>query len=378
MNQIISEYTCVDCGADVYMGWTFCKQCGGKLEWDSVNEPATENKRENIPPISIISPLSLGDIFSRTIQLISKSFIRYLFISAVLFIPISVLFTVSMDKFYSTVGDTNRVPGFNGFASALEWVILSVFLLVLTYLAGTISVTSIVRSELSGVQLSWQDSLKSGVSVYLWRALGQLSLVTFGFMLTFVIIIFFFSIGNALGGLLFSLPLLLTLFPMIVYFGVKLSFSLTSIVCENCTVLDSISRSWNLVHGSWWRVFGIMFLMGLMTGFAITVVCAPVSFFSFLNFYLEYFNALNSDAGKQDPETLLKSFQSLGLGIGVSTSLNLVLSVLITPIYTTLLYYDLRFRRGEFTTSFPNIENVTEKVKQDDSQEGLDTTVEPT
>ena len=123
-------------------------------------------------------------------------------------------------------------------------------------------------------------------------------------------------IGNLIGAcLLVGLGVGLMAIPIIgipvaIYFGVRWSFVLQSILIEGSDITESLSRSSNLVEGSWWRIFGIMLVVVLILWLL---------------------------------STALSFIPVIGTLIG---------AVVATPIMVaaqTLLYYDLRYRHGGYT-----------------------------
>ena len=124
-------------------------------------------------------------------------------------------------------------------------------------------------------------------------------------------------VGNLIGacllvGLAVSLMAITIIgIPVAIYFGVRWCFILQAILIEGTGITESLSRSSNLVEGNWWRVFGIMLVVGLIVwaiSFGLSLI--PV----------------------------------IGGVIG---------AVVATPIMAaaqTLLYYDLRHRHGGYTT----------------------------
>ena len=61
--------------------------------------------------------------------------------------------------------------------------------------------------------------------------------------------------------LIFIIPVALSLIligmPVVVFLMVRLYFALNALMLEDLTPVDSISRSWRLVEGYWWRTFGV-------------------------------------------------------------------------------------------------------------------------
>ena len=369
-----SEFQCSDCGGDVYRGDKVCQQCGANLEWDTLTEgPGDQVRcrncgaavlpdqsacaacgaalREIATPLTFAS-MTLGDIFSRTIQIIGKVFFRYLSVVAVIFVPVSVLAVLALNQFYSHLGALMRQETSGGIGTTMGMMFLAFGLVGLAYIAGTVAVTTIVRSEIHGTKLGWQDVLASTTGIHFWRAVGQTIVILLGFGAMLLVLAMFLSLFGGSGlKFLLVLAFMLVAFVVVLHIFIRLSFSITAVVCENAGALQGLGRSWSLVWGTWWRVFGIMMLMGLMTRFAIMVVSAPVSLIAFWDFYREYFGMLQVGSGGSNVEMMSRTFESMGFGVGVSMMIDLVLSVLVMPIYTTLLYYDLRSRLGEFDPS---------------------------
>jgi hypothetical protein len=108
-----------------------------------------------------------------------------------------------------------------------------------------------------------------------------------------------------------------------VWLGVLVSLASTALVLEQTTVKHSLQRSWSLVRGAWWRVFGVLALTVLLT----VVVSMLV----------------------QSVFTALVAGVEPGVGSLVVESLGgVVASFLVTPFsaaVTVLLYIDQRIRR---------------------------------
>ena len=110
--------------------------------------------------------------------------------------------------------------------------------------------------------------------------------------------------------------------PVAIYLGIRWSFTIPVIMLEGLGPREAISRSSELVRGTWWRVFGILIVLGLMT--------AVIS--GLLNLVLSFV-----------PEVR-------------GTVANIV-STPLTMIGTILLYFDLRVRAGEY-----NLEMLEEEL----------------
>jgi hypothetical protein len=67
------------------------------------------------------------------------------------------------------------------------------------------------------------------------------------------------SLTVALGSLLYSISIFVSMFLLIIpgiYLMVVLAFTIYAIVSENCSAIDGLKYSMNLVQGRWWATFG--------------------------------------------------------------------------------------------------------------------------
>ncbi len=197
----------------------------------------------------------------------------------------------------------NNVPGLLAL-SIIE-------ILIVTTLAGAF-IYSVPYYYVNG-RVNLQTSLKASQSVYFKLLVDTLGLqiilailLTFGVVLPLLIIPF-------IGALLYM-----------IYFVVTQPV----VVIERLKPIDAFKRSLKLVRGNWWRVFGAT---------AIFVLTAVGTFvLSWLPFYLISL-VLPEEAG------LRGIIQQIGVYIGGTLT--------IPPIYIflTVLYYDLRYRKEDFS-----------------------------
>jgi hypothetical protein len=80
----------------------------------------------------------------------------------------------------------------------------------------------------------------------------------------------FSRLGGLIGlallvALIVGVGFILLIIPGIIFL-VFLSMSVPAFIIERRGVTDSISRSWNLVRGSWWHVFGVIVVAAIIAG----------------------------------------------------------------------------------------------------------------
>ncbi len=367
-------FLCPRCGGSVVQGAAACPLCGEGLDWTGATEAQGRSTQRECPDCGAtvpsdqevcpecgaryaepgerpaIEPMRLGDIFSRTFQLIGRAFTRYLPVAAILGVPMALLLTFGTHRYYSGLADILERQGKEaptGAFSQMAELLLSIPLVVLVFLAGTIFMMVIVWSEINHRHVRWRHALARGVRRFLLPAIGQLALVlcAFGGIGVVLVIVIVVAASVPIIAVL-TIPLMLVIFA---YLYVRWAFALPAIVCEETGVLQSFSRSSAITRHQWWRTFGILLLMSVLTNFAITIITTPVSLIALWDFYREYFKMLGvAGRGTPEPEAFAGMLRAMGMGVGLTLSLELVLSLLVTPVYTTVLYADLRARKGDF------------------------------
>ncbi|MBI1805586.1 MAG: hypothetical protein HYR76_00880 [Ignavibacteria bacterium] len=315
------------------------------------------------PPIL---PMQLGDIFDRIFKLIGKTFTRSAMVAVVILLPVSLLMAFAMEMLFSNLADIIRetaTQGTHGPEQVLSLIgpyllfFASLSLQLLAVLACTIGVTTIASAEMMGSHSSWEEALRKTMGRRFFRALGQILLQFLAAIGLFMIPIFLFVMGKVSGWFVFlGVIALLICIPFIIKLVVQWYFAVTAIAIEDRGVFDSFDRSSFLVSGQWWRVLGIVILMALIIQFAISLVSAPINLIALWGFFSKYFQMIASmKIGKPDPLASAEMLESMGFGFGVVTALAQFLSVLVSPLVTTVLYFDLRARKGEFHQEPPEV-----------------------
>jgi hypothetical protein len=84
--------------------------------------------------------------------------------------------------------------------------------------------------------------------------------------------------GNTPAAVLLGFPLSLTAVAVVVYLYVALSFAPVLIVSERLPVFDAMTRSFALVHNSFWRILSIRMLTWLVVTFIAGAIAVPFEF----------------------------------------------------------------------------------------------------
>ena len=325
-------------------------------------------------------PLTLGDIFEKTFSLIGKTFFRNLCIAVLILLFPIILMAIATDDFYTSLADMKDTihqvqsePGLDmivSILSTLSFFLLATFVFALGVLFAEIAISIVVSQEIFSYPITFWDALSELFNLKWLYGIGQAvlkySIFIGGILIIGIILAIFAALSKMLMGIMVVLCLL-ALIPVIVYIGLKWYFSLTAIAVDDLTVIESLRASWYLVEGYWWRTFGILLLLSILTQFAISIVSLPITFGSMWDVYKEYFTMLGKTGGNINPEMLKNLEKSFGPGIAIGSGISALLSLLVTPVYMVVLYYDLRARENTGTTIQQNPADI-----QDDSQEPID------
>ncbi len=132
----------------------------------------------------------------------------------------------------------------------------------------------------------------------------------------------------------------------LLFFWIRYTFAVPSIVEAGTPAPQSFGVSASLVRGSWWKLLGWRLLFAVMTGFGTGLIITPVAFFTLAPAFLR----LPVDFVPQDLSALQRLAselrQSLWPGVGIVQYAASVLSALIGPVFTTLLYLEMKRRNA--------------------------------
>ena len=310
----------------------------------------------------VIKSMGLGDIFENLFKLTGKTAIRNLIVAAILLLPTSLIFVYGINTFFNAIVNlAKHKDGFGGMSSESFYSLIStfsiygisIFIFTVGTVLATLSITIISANQFAGNKISWVEGLRQTFSMKFWRTLGASIIEGFAaFGILLIPIIVFIALASTKNGVAIFIGVLIILAAIaaIIFVAIRWTFTFTTIAYENIGVIDSLKRSWNLVEGYWWRTFGILILLNILVSFAISIITTPVSFAVMWDIFADLFSKINSNSyNEPDPLEVLKSFSSMGLRIGIISSISSILSLLITPLISVVMYFDLRAKKNEFT-----------------------------
>ena len=240
-------------------------------------------------------PRDLSNIVNETFKVYKANFIRLIAIVAIVEV---ILFAIG--AIVSTIMDRRPVVPFWDWE---EWVVGDVGLLIVSLVIILLS-SFVLYSLMEGalIHAITEQYTKHPVEIvkaytFAWRRIGAL----LGAML--------------LAGIaVIAMAITIIGIPFAVYFGIRWFGIAQAVILEAKSPREALSRSSDLVKNTWWRVFGILIVVGIIAG------------------------AIGSILGI-----------TVGLIPWIGQSLVTMLVMPIGVIGATLLYYDLVFRKEGYS-----------------------------
>ncbi|THA28935.1 hypothetical protein [Streptomyces sp. A1547] len=310
-----------------------CGYPGGPGQWGK--PPAAK------PGVIPLRPLDLGEILDGAVATMRAHWRSVLPITLVVATVIQVISVLVQRYTYADlagVSDPGSQESLEDVLDALGGSMVAVLANAFVQLLGTIVATAMLTMIFSRAVLghgssigeAWRDARPQ-----LPRLLGLTLLTALGGVVIILVMLLpgllLGSVGIAIAGGLAALPLL-------IWLALKFSLASPALMLEKSNVITSLRRSSRLVQGSWWRIFGITALTGLITAFVAAIIVWPLTAVGF---------AIGiADGGM---ESLKNGTAATGWAPLILSAVGAVIAQTITmPIQsgvTVLLYVDQRIRR---------------------------------
>lgn len=305
---------------------------------------------------SHLRPMSLSDLLDGIFWVYRKGFFTFLGAVALISLPFAVVQAIFNFLFYETLPTGSAGLGATINEAAMLFPLLLILLVGLLqgFIAQPIMFGAVVwttAQHMQGNPISIRTAYDYGSS-RMFSMIGVTLLMT---LLVFAVLVVpmllvgcgIFLLGSSFASAMESSGdssvwavllivlvvgvLFLLIMAVWVFLGMRFLFTAQAVVLEGTGPIGAFKRSWGLTRDSFWRVFGITLLVGLL----ITLVSVVVSV------GLSGAMAMASFASREGTMAY-SGIQSL------SVLLNSAVSILIFPFYGiffTLFYYDLRVRK---------------------------------
>ncbi|MDE0637056.1 MAG: hypothetical protein OXI43_14560 [Candidatus Poribacteria bacterium] len=299
-----------------------------------------ENNNQTVT--TAMQPMSFTDILDGMFTLYRHHFRLFLEIAVVYLV-----FAFVIDQMYAFAAFN---LGMEDTLSILFYHLLGTFLLSLLVGGALIYASAHVFLKRD---ITAGDALKQTLQRY-FSLLGSAlfwALVVFS---PFIVIIIVMLSGNMMLQILVFLGAFIIGIPFSIYFGVRWGLYSLPVLFEKTSATKALSRSTELVKGTWWRVFGIMVAIFLIT-FMISFIL-QTSFWAIFNSITG--PTLAEKIGEEPTiwESIRILFVPTPNDIGWSAYLirsfvTLSIAALLMPIGSigsALLYFDMRIRKEAY------------------------------
>jgi hypothetical protein len=298
-----------------------------------------------------LRPLSVGDILSGAFTLIRRNPVATLGIAAIIEILSGIVTTIlswSEERLTHQLQQTiNANPG-NG--TAAGHALGHFFGGFVPYFFLTLVITLIVESILTGMLTGALGRGLIGDKITIgeaWRIARVGSVIAISLLILVIVAAPWLVLGLLVFGLaaakvtagavLLGVVGSIGLIIVTIWIAVRLIVAVPAVVLEQASPVRALRRSWQLVQGNWWRMFGIY----LLTGVVVTVIAFIIEIpFTFVR---------GEISGGGSPLTGLASTAAPNLIAIIVGGIGGVIATTITrPISAgviVLLYADLRMRK---------------------------------
>jgi Membrane domain of glycerophosphoryl diester phosphodiesterase len=212
---------------------------------------------------------------------------------------------------------------------------------VVAFVAGTV-LNGLLIAVLSRAVIGQRPSFGEVWTATRPRLLGLfgltllMGLAAFGVFLLAVVpsVVLAVAEGPVWLSVTMALLLLVGAFVAVVYLGVRWSMAAPAYVLENVSVTGALGRSSRLVRGTWWRIFGILLLAGIISLLLQSILSGPFTIASMV------VGGTFTDPVSADPYAL----PALAIS-AIGTILAMTVAAPFSAGITGLLYIDQRMRR---------------------------------
>lgn len=291
------------------------------------------------PGIVPLRPLTLGEIYDGAFRAIRSNPMVMFGLAIIVIAAGSVLQIGLMAAFIGYIEQAERTGSLDELDAALgigtlAGILLSSLAIGLATLVleglAIISVSESVIGRKIALADVWQRAKGR-----IWRLIGLSVLLGLATVIAIggavlVMVVVSIAVVEATDDpwlLIILIPVMLVaLFGAIAFFVIRLMFATPAIMLEDARVFASLSRSWQLTKGHFWRLFGIMLLTTVLVSILVNILAVP-------------FSLIGSFFAAQDQILLPLILSSIGQLVGSALSIPVMAAVL------ALLYVDVRMRK---------------------------------
>ena len=343
---------------------------------------------ENELQKKILHPSTFMDLLANTFTVLQEVWKPILIIGSIVLVPLMViaglLLNLSLDQNLPALFDFTTIIDIEYGVSSMVDVMIKSFarligtalLLLLVVGAGYILVYNAIytvifktiKREMHTVKSIFKDAVLKLPAVVLQKFF--LVLIFLGIALIagfFISIMVLMDLSKQYFPLL-TILVFITAVILFVKVYYNYVFSQQAILFEHCSAFNSFSASSTLVKGYWWKVFGYLLLISVVTSFAINLVIIPLTKGAMLtiqNKIIEVYSNKNSIHNlSNEIKNIIFLFKKQTPLFVLLFLLGSMAELFIEPIFSMLLYFDLRVRKGKLSNQFADETSVDITVSE--------------
>lgn len=281
------------------------------------------------PGVIALRPLGVGEILDGAISTMRAYPGPMIGLSAAVAVvtQLVTLFLLWLFLRDAEVNDFTLEPGENPFdllggvfaAAAVSGLLGGIAVLFLIGML-TVVVSRAVLGQPVSIETAWKQAAP--------RLPALIATTLLIIVILFAIVIVPFVLGVLTGSAPLTVLFMLAAFVGVIYFGVSVALAPVAVVLEGQSPVAAIKRSRDLIKGAWWRTFGILILVVIISAIMGAILQIPFGLVA---------------AGLGDENKIFEFGPALIEGLG--TVLSSAITWPFTAAATVLLYVDRRIRR---------------------------------
>jgi hypothetical protein len=228
---------CPKCGFENFDHAVTCMGCGYQLAQAPAPPPPAPLTAEDMAEIGAATPtfpdeIDVGAVVAETFSAYFKNVVPFSIVTVIALLPV-IIGTLVLVLSPESLGGEEMVG------------VVAIGIMLLSILAIPLAAGAITHGVLEHIR-------KRPV------ALGRCVAVGLRMMVTIILVGILQALATFAGFLLLIIPGIII--------GVALTLSVPAAVEERIGAVDALKRSWELTRGSRWKVWGVLFLIGIIGG----------------------------------------------------------------------------------------------------------------
>lgn len=314
---------------------------------------------------TFLKEYSFSDLFDGTFKMLKFTWKNTLIISGICFVPLSLAGILLMGSYSKewiklmeagmSYDSAEVINTLGTFAGAMGFGILIGIAAFLAALFVRACVVLNTFRAAHGETITLKDLTMTVLKEKLGKLVGQsilLGLIIFGAMIGGMIAVgivgFVFTLINRGLGIFMIAMGVIAFSCLLIWLTISFSFIQEEVIYADTPVTASFKKSFFLVKGNWWRVFGILIVFGIALSFALSIITTPLTMSVLLPIYADMLERFIDGGSMSDfYSSLFSVYSKAQIPLFISSLVTYIVTYLFSPVFTSLFYIDLKIRKKE-------------------------------